>query len=286
MLSKRPVGTRFDCVVLDFDGTFTDVEREGIPFLEVYREGLERLVGEPIDERWAQAVAVVEGDPDAHGFEYGGRIVAPSHADPYILATSVANLVLAGHSGLVGEARAAALEALFGESYAKADTVFRPDAAEVVEVVLGYDAPVFVVTNSRTAHVKDKVRALVGERAAERVEVRGDARKFHLVGPEPPDPRFDAVPESMTVEGLARPIYLRRGRYFEALRRIWDETGASPERTLVAGDIFELDLALPSALGALIHLVARADTPGYERGAAERAGGTWSAELRGLLALL
>jgi hypothetical protein len=279
------VSARFDCVVLDFDGTFTDVEREAIPFLEVYREGLERLVGAPIDERWARAVEVVEGDPDAHGFEYGGRIVAPSHADPYILAPSVANLVLAEHRELSGEARAEALEGLFAESYAKADTVFRPDAREVVEAVLGNGAPVFIVTNSRTAHVADKVRALVPERA-ERIEIRGDARKFHLVDPEPSDPRFAALPESMWVEGLGRPMYLRRGRYFEALRRIWKETGATPEGTIVAGDIFELDLALPAALGARVHLVARARTPSYERAAAERAGGTWSTELRGLLDLL
>ena len=285
MLSNRPVGTRFDCLVLDFDGTFTDVEREAIPFLEVYRAGLARLLGEAIDDRWREAVEVVQSDPDAHGFEYAGRIVAPSHADPYILATSVANLVLAGHPELSGETRAHALEALFAESYAKADTVFRPDAGEVVEAVLSYGAPVFVVTNSHTAHVQDKIRALVPDHAA-LIEVRGDARKFHLVEPEPPDSRFEALPESMQVEGLGRPVYLRRGRYFEALRRVWEETGASPERTLVGGDIFELDLALPAALGARIHLVARAHTPLYERAAVERAGGTWSAELRGLLAVL
>jgi hypothetical protein len=33
---------------------------------------------------------------------------------------------------------------------------------------------------------------------------------------------------------------------------------------LVVGDVFELDLALPSALGAHVHLVTREHTPPHE----------------------
>ncbi|HJL18093.1 MAG TPA: hypothetical protein RMH99_20690 [Sandaracinaceae bacterium LLY-WYZ-13_1] len=271
-----------ECIILDFDGTFTDVEREAIPFLETYRAGLAALVDAPSDEAWERAVARVRADPDRHGFDFEGRIVAPSHADPYILATSVASLVLDELGGPEGEARGDALEALFKQAYGESDTVFRDDAREVAEALLEHGAPVFVVSNSHTAHVEAKI-ARLAPRGAERLTVRGDARKFHLVDPAAHDPRFDAVDEAMTLEGLGRPVYLRRGLYFDALREIWEATGASPETTLVAGDIFELDLALPAALGASIHHVARPRTPDYEREAVESLGGRSTVELRGVL---
>ena len=83
--------------------------------------------------------------------------------------------------------------------------------------------------------------------------------------------------------GLPRPIYLRRGKYYESLREIWRATGATPAETLVCGDIFELDLALPAALGAQVVLIERNNTLPYERAATERAGGR---VIRTLTALL
>jgi hypothetical protein len=66
------------------------------------------------------------------------------------------------------------------------------------------------------------------------------------------------------VPALDRPVYLRRGAYFEALCA----TTFPMEQTLVCGDIWELDLALPAALGAQVHLIERAApfaTYRYER---------------------
>lgn len=274
-----------ECVVLDFDGTFTDVEHEAVPFLDAYRTALAELVGASIDEPWERAVEKVRRDPDAYGFEFAGRIVAPSHADPYILATSVATLVL-DEAGLGSRVeRAEALENIFRTAYAESDTKFRDDAREVVEAVLDHGAPVFVVSNSHTKPVTEKLARLT-PRGAEALQVRGNARKFDLVEPEVADDRFTRVPESLRVEGLSRPVYLRRGRYFDALKRIWDETDTTPAFTLVCGDIFELDLALPAALGASIHLVARERTPAYEHDAVAALGGTSSVELRSVLTRL
>ena len=71
----------------------------------------------------------------------------------------------------------------------------------------------------------------------------------------------------------------------EALRRIWKETGTTPEQTLVAGDIFELDLALPAALGAHVQLVARDNAMAYELNAVKALGprGGVDRSLRALL---
>ncbi|MGE0785111.1 MAG: HAD family hydrolase [Sandaracinaceae bacterium] len=266
--------------ILDFDGTFTDVEREAIPFLAAYRRGLVEIldVG-PLDAVWDRALAHVRRAPDEHGFVYESKIVAPSHADPYILATSVAHRVL---EELSLSHRAPELEPLFGRAYAESDTVFRPDAGEVLEAVLGRGAPVYVVSNSHTGSVRKKLE-LLDRTALARLEVIGDAKKFHLTAPEPSDAAFEAVPETLDVAGLSRPIYLRRGRYYERLRAIWQATGTGPSDTLVCGDIFELDLALPAALGADVHLVGRSSTPAWEQDAVRSRGGSFSLALSGLL---
>jgi phosphoglycolate phosphatase-like HAD superfamily hydrolase len=141
---------RVELVVLDFDGTFTRVDDEAAPFLTAYRAGLAELLGGDIDEEWERASRTIEADPERHGWEYEGRIIAPSHADPYIFAASVAQILLRDH----GAQRGALTDRLYRDAYAKAATVFRDDAREVVEAALALGVPVVVVTNSRTADVQ------------------------------------------------------------------------------------------------------------------------------------
>jgi len=95
--------------------------------------------------------------------------------------------------------------------------------------------------------------------------VRGDANKFAVCGSATADARFESLPETVRWPGLDRAIHLRRGRYFDVLRGLWDETGTGPDSTLVVGDGFELDLAMPAALGAHAQLVIRAGTLFHER---------------------
>ena len=64
--------------------------------------------------------------------------------------------------------------------------------------------------------------------------------------------------------GLARPVLLRRREYHAILRGLLDDAGATFADLVVVGDIFELDLAMPLALGARVGLVASAHTPAYE----------------------
>jgi hypothetical protein len=54
------------------------------------------------------------------------------------------------------------------------------------------------------------------------------------------------------------------------LRGAWDETGTGPDSTLVVGDVFELDLAMPAALGTHAQLVIRAGTMFHERQLAQK----------------
>ena len=73
------------------------------------------------------------------------------------------------------------------------------------------------------------------------------------------------MPAELPVPGLsARNVLLRRRRYHDRLRAVLDEAGASFAELTVVGDIFELDLALPLALGARVGLVRSVHTPPYE----------------------
>ena len=122
----------------------------------------------------------------------------------------------------------------------------------------------YVITNSHTKPVQNKIRSLAadGGDAAELdwlVErVFGSAKKYVV------DPDWDGVDESMAMPGLQRPVLLRRRLYFEALDRLRVGAGIGWEDVVVVGDIFELDLCLPLAMGGRVGLFANPFTPPYE----------------------
>lgn len=277
-----------ECILLDFDGTFTRVDDEAAPFLRGFKEGLAEHVGAERAARFDDVVKAVLADPDHYGWENDGKIVAPAHSDPYIMATTVGQVMLAEAGVTERKARTDILQGLYATNYPKSDVVFRNDARRVVEAVLATGKPVYVVTNSKTEHVTAKIQKLAPA-GGEHLVIRGDARKFVIADPTPVtdeewSARWSHVPETLTVSGLGRPVYLRRGHYFDVLKKILDEQGLSPEQAIVCGDIWELDLALPAALGFRVHLVARPGTPEHEKRAVRSTSfGSVSTELGGLL---
>ena len=275
----------FDCVVLDFDGTFTDVQKEAAPFERVYLRNLNDLLGRDVSDLWTAEQAFILSRPAEFGWEFAGQKVAPATADPYLLSTATCVRVL-DKLGILRqqELRTEITQLLYREAYQHTVDVFRPDARQVLEHIIDSGRKTFVVTNSDTEIVRRKLRGL-GARGSDKVHVVGDARKYMIVDPVPVDERFLQVPAERHVPGLPRTVLLRRGRYYEALRHLWTDAGTSPEKTLVCGDIYELDLALPDALGASIHLVLRKNVLDYERAAVQAAGprGGMSDELSGVL---
>ncbi|WP_434384512.1 HAD family hydrolase [Melittangium boletus] len=254
------------CVVLDFDGTFTDVAAEGAPFVKHFRRRLSEVLGRDVGEAgWDEVEREVSSSNEEHGWEVGGRTVAPATADPFLLSNFVARRLCDRLGVLPDKAeRVALLDTLYREAYAQVAVAFKPEAKEVLEALLETGLPVTVVTNAHTDTVEAKLTKLA-PRGRERLRVSGNARKFLIEPPTQPDARFDALPETARVDSLVRPIYLRRGRYYDALSHIWRETGTTPEQTLVAGDIYELDLAMPAALGARVQYVMRPNALEYER---------------------
>jgi FMN phosphatase YigB (HAD superfamily) len=302
-----PVSPAFRYVVLDFDGTITKVEREAEPFLRAYQEYLADALGKDEDlvvDLWKLAEQRVRAEPHRFGgFEESGRIVAPP-SDPYLRANAVAR-ILCHRFGVLRNpiVRTETLQGIFRLAYRETAVCFRDDAASVLDDLLALDGvTVAIVTNATASIVVEKLERLpLRHRGERRPIIVGDAYKFGLNAEAPPplrmlperqqkalaswNARFAGLPAEIAGPHLPRSIPLRRGGYFRALRdEVWEDDLLGPERTIVCGDVFELDLALPSALGAHVHLLANDETPPYEVAAvaALERGGT-SVELGALV---
>ena len=256
-------------LVLDFDGTMTDAEAEGRPFRDGYLDDLCALVGVAAGDPTVLAIAAeVEAElvaaPAAHPFLWMGRAVAPATVDPYLRMVPIAHRILDRFDALPGAADRGRLRGgvLYKYNYAKTlgHPVFRRGAGDVLRALAGTHA--WIVTNSDTHAVAGKVAALDRETpgvAWLTSRVRGHARKFDV------DDAWAGADAELALPGLDRPVLLRRRAYHDILRAILDEAGATFAELVVVGDIFELDLAMPLALGARVGLVASPHTPAYER---------------------
>lgn len=252
-------------LVLDFDGTMTDAEQEGAPFRTGYLEDLALLTGLSYDEVDSRARAIeaeVLADPHAHGWLFLGRIVAPATVDPYLRMMPVARRVF-DEAGIFPDTatRTRLLDdVLYKYNYQKTTIAFREGARDTLLALPRKST--FVVTNSHPGPVTDKLRALGGDDGALDwliPHVHGTAKKYVI------DDTFDAVPAHLTLPGLDRPVLLRRRLYHDRLAGLVNGCGVGFESLIVVGDIFELDLALPLALGAQVVLVTNGFTPDYER---------------------
>jgi len=220
---------------------------------------------------------------------------APAAADPYILAGEAALYFARCQK----KALPADFDA-FGFAYAKAVAPLRPELRRVLERVDALGIAIHFISNSSTTKIRGRIMDLLGDDPAldARIGKRGGAEKFAVTELSWDDDAISADArrafEALPAAGggpwpLRRPPYLRRGSYMRELAAVW---GGDPSRagtTLVCGDVWELDLALPAALGCAVHLVERGapyDTYPYERDATTAAGGSISADLNGLLARL
>jgi phosphoglycolate phosphatase-like HAD superfamily hydrolase len=265
------------CVVLDFDGTLTDSDRHAEEFFEASREELAASLGAPRQElasQWLGAWESLQAESPELPWVYNGHGVCPALGDPYLIANSIVLRVLR-NAGVPEEKLSIAVHEVHKCAYTRVPPPFRADAREALERIVLLALPVFVVTNSHGQTVERLLEGLAPHSRA-RLSVRGHAQKFY-VGPDSQgDPAFVALPETLAIPGHSRPVLLKRGRYFDALRAVCADAGVGYPSMLVAGDLFELDLAMPAALGALTHLVQRAGTMERElRGlSATRGGGT------------
>ncbi|MEE2959569.1 MAG: hypothetical protein VYA34_02410 [Myxococcota bacterium] len=255
-------------LVLDFDGTMTDAEKEGGPYRTGYLEDVSALSGLPLDEVKTLATQFdteVAQNPHEYGWEFNGQIVAPAVVDPYLRMMPVARKIFDySQTFLNTDDRTRILDGiLYKYNYPKTLNCFREGARAVLESFEG--SATYVVTNSHTDPVRSKLKSLGTnddqscslEWLVERVH--GSAKKYVI------DNAFTEVDESMELKDLPRPILLRRANYYRVLAKILADEKASFEDLVVVGDIFELDLSLPFALGARVGILANDFTPEYEK---------------------
>jgi len=274
-------------IVLDFDGTLTDADAHAPAFYEASGQELAQRLGwdnSTLRREWQRARAAVAGLPSTAAWMVDGRGICPAAADPYLIANSVTQLLFSEHRpGLASAALTAGVLEVHRAAYQRVPPPFRPEAGSVLEELCAGGYHVRVVTNSHTQTVAGMLDSL-SFTGRQEVIVRGNAGKFSVCDSVTADARFESLPEVVDWQELGRPIHLRRGRYFDLLRATWDETGTDPASTLVVGDVFELDLAMPAALGTHIHLVTRAGTmPHEERLARQLARGDADARLAAIL---
>ncbi|MBF5045206.1 HAD family hydrolase [Aggregicoccus sp. 17bor-14] len=263
------------CIVLDFDGTFTHVDAEAQSYTPLYREHLGWLLGAhdasasaAFLQEWEALDTQMDAEPARYGWtDAAGRIVAPAYADPYVKSRAISERLLDARGMFQApRERLAVLDYLFRLGRRAVLPHFRPEAGAAIEALAATGARLFVVTNSGTEDVRQKIAENL-RGAARHLDVRGDAKKYVLCEPQEAWAGPASVPAEVRVAGLDRPVFLHRPRYLEVLRSIWAECGVGPEQTLVCGDIFELDLALPAALGATVRLITRPNTPRFEQAA-------------------
>ena len=287
-------------VVLDFDGTSTLVEAAHERYLARYREllvaGVKDAKGDAIGRdfaaRWDEGVdAVTAASPEAGWVTQSRTPAAPAAADPFILSGEVVAWLerrwLEVHPG-----RAVVVPPdAYKTAYADAEAPFRPELIEVLQAIVDQDVAVAFVSNSSEAAIAGRLDRHLRDHPALRARIRvfGGAAKFMIREldwdeelPRSVTRPFRKLPVTWSTRRLARPIYLRRGAYYRTLLRVWGDDPGLARTTLVVGDIFELDLALPAALGAHVHLVERAapcSTYDYERALTRKAGGKISLDL-------
>ena len=248
-----------ELVVLDFDGTLTEVDKEAVPFVDGYKTDLSKRLKidrNKLEHQWREKKSMIEANPSQYGWVMNERIVAPAYADQLVMSRTIAGLLLQENGQFRDEsARNEVLDALFKGNYGKLGVAFKDEADDFLTALKG-QVPTYIVTNSGTSGVADKVRQLPSDHTE--VQIRGDAKKYVLV------PEWDDVPESTERDGFGRPLFLQRQKYGAVLSQIMEERGFSPGQVAVVGDIYELDLLLPEHQGMNIVLTPRDSTPDFE----------------------
>lgn len=281
-------------VIFDFDGTSTQVEDVQEKFLESYRRRLERACGVEFTKQWKKALAAVEAaSPKAAWTTIGHAPAAPAYADPYI-AAGEAVAWMERRWAEAGQPRVTVPSDLYKTAYVEHPAPFRPELAEVLEALVTSGKKVTFISNSATDTIGNRLTDALASRpqVREKITVIGHAGKFFVKElawdaalPKAWAALFAELPVS--APGPGRPVYLRRGEYFQALVKAC-EAGrkVKASETMVVGDVYELDLALPQAIGCAIHMIERAapfETYDYERDAVKKARGYTTADLTTLV---
>ncbi len=249
-----------ELVVLDFDGTVTEVDKEATSAVDGWRTDIGNeleLSTSEIEKEWLGAQIRIEAEPAKYGWVMGNKIVAPAYADPLVMARTISELLFDQFGVYLDrpERENILQNRFFKDNYAKTGTVFKNGANHFLkEVCNKFD--VCIVTNSGTGSVVKKIAQLPTKYPT--IPIHGDAKKYIL------DLEWKEVPESVERAGYGRSLFLQRRMYAVVLSGLMADRELKPEQVAVVGDIYELDLLLPEHQGMQIVLTPRESTPAFE----------------------
>jgi phosphoglycolate phosphatase-like HAD superfamily hydrolase len=276
-------------VILDFDGTCTQIPVIYQSFLNQYLKELN--MPKISHQEWQNAQDLVRQHSPTAGWTLGTTSSAPAAADPYILSGEATKYLV--KTNII---KTPVPSTAFTNAYADNPGPWRKETLDVIKTLLKHEVAVHFVSNSSPQLITQRLQDLWGGTPLPAsVNVHGNASKFNISEPDWVDidswpawirDLYNAVPAAETSVNIGRPIYLRRGSFISIIADLFKH---EPENmlasTVFCGDVWELDLALPSELGANIHLIERAspfDTYPYERELTKAKKGKISADLNGL----
>ena len=283
-------------IVLDFDGTCTQIPPIFESYLDLYCKGLNESGLNVTPSEWRDAQAIVRQHSPKAGWTLAGCPSAPAAGDPYVLADEAARLILRRRGATI-----LVPPSVHARAYDTALAPWRDEARDTFSRLADHGVHLHFVSNSSTTFISRRLRDLFGDGnpVTANISVQSDAGKFRICELNWDDQaavsveakrRFQALPvaygEKLLTE-TERPIYLRRAAYFEAINRVLAGDFDALTNTVFCGDTWEMDLAMPYALGAKVHLLDRAtpfETYRYEKQALAGCGdrGKTSADLSGL----
>lgn len=234
-------------ILSDFDGVWTEADLEAAALHRQLVESCAALL--QLDQPSVEADLAafrrdVQAEPHAFGWAPDGRISAFSDEDPLCEIAGLCALVAAATAGQARryreaiETRWATVQEFAEHGFQTAMARFRAehppsiahDARAQLQAVTDAGAHVVVVSNSEPGKLSAWFGAVgidAGEGPGHELRIRGSAGKQVLGG-------------DSTIDVSGRRVHVDRPRYREAIEQ---------ERpTLVIGDIFSLDLALPHAM--------------------------------------
>src|SRR3989338_8794009 len=86
-----------DTLILDFDGTLTNIEEETKAYVEGFRHGLGKelkLAPSELEAYWNEAEAKILKNPEKYGWELEGIIVASATSDPIMTCYPITDEIL------------------------------------------------------------------------------------------------------------------------------------------------------------------------------------------------
>jgi hypothetical protein len=266
-------------IILDFDGTCTQIPELFQGFQDSYFQGFAKQMDnmhQPITKKeWEDTIDIVSKNSPHAGWTVAECPSAPAAADPYIRAYEVARFILRSRQSLsLPDFK------IFEDAYTANPPKWRTEAESIFIDLQKRKINLYFISNTSTKKIQDRLQDLKGVGP---ITVQGGAAKFGIreLTWDPPKPgdelppkvkkQFTKLPVSYKLPKASnpgRPVYLRRGSYFESICKVFNNNLSRLASTVFCGDIWELDLALPYSLGANVHLIERAtpfDTYTYER---------------------